>query len=139
VKPVDVVCGLVIGRRGLAGLVLMGKRPEGKPLPSLWEYPGGKVEAGEAHDTALKREFYEELDATVRVGPLISVAQFRLDETLRLFLYQADLVSGSKLARRVHTEIAWHTPQIAIKSLSMVPSSYLFYADVVTHLSRKDP
>lgn len=43
------------------GRVLLAQRPEGKFLAGLWEFPGGKVEAGETPETALIREMHEEL------------------------------------------------------------------------------
>jgi 8-oxo-dGTP diphosphatase len=47
------------------GRVLLAKRPPGKPLAGLWEFPGGKVEAGETPEAALIRELKEELDIEV--------------------------------------------------------------------------
>ena len=47
------------------GRVLVAKRPEGKTLAGLWEFPGGKVEEGERPETALIRELKEELGIDV--------------------------------------------------------------------------
>ena len=43
------------------GRVLLAQRPAGKPMAGLWEFPGGKVEAGETPESALIRELHEEL------------------------------------------------------------------------------
>ncbi|PCH98924.1 MAG: 8-oxo-dGTP diphosphatase MutT [Rhodobacteraceae bacterium] len=43
------------------GRVLLAQRPVGKPMAGLWEFPGGKVEAGETPEVALVRELHEEL------------------------------------------------------------------------------
>jgi 8-oxo-dGTP diphosphatase len=47
------------------GRVLIAERPEGKQLAGLWEFPGGKIEAGERPEQTLIRELHEELGITV--------------------------------------------------------------------------
>nr|WP_281278438.1 (deoxy)nucleoside triphosphate pyrophosphohydrolase [Tessaracoccus massiliensis] len=50
------------------GLVLAAQRGEGRALPGLWEFPGGKVEDGETQEQSLRREIHEELGCVVEVG-----------------------------------------------------------------------
>ena len=47
------------------GRFLLSSRPEGKPYPGYWEFPGGKIEPGETVQAALVRELIEELNATI--------------------------------------------------------------------------
>ena len=47
------------------GRVLIARRPAGKPMAGLWEFPGGKVKTGETPETALIRELAEELGIDV--------------------------------------------------------------------------
>jgi 8-oxo-dGTP diphosphatase len=47
------------------GRVLLAQRPQGKSLAGLWEFPGGKIEAGERPEAALVRELHEELGVDV--------------------------------------------------------------------------
>jgi 8-oxo-dGTP diphosphatase len=57
------------------GRVLLAQRPEGKKLAGLWEFPGGKVEAGETPESALVRELAEELGVMTKedcLAPLTS-------------------------------------------------------------------
>ncbi|GGE52774.1 NTP pyrophosphohydrolase [Agaricicola taiwanensis] len=57
-----VACALV----DADGRVLLAQRPQGKALAGLWEFPGGKLEAGERPETGLIRELREELGIDVR-------------------------------------------------------------------------
>jgi 8-oxo-dGTP diphosphatase len=60
--PIDVAVGILMKANGD---VLLAQRPEGKPYAGYWEFPGGKVEAGEAIVDALRRELAEELGVAV--------------------------------------------------------------------------
>jgi 8-oxo-dGTP diphosphatase len=57
-----VACALV----DVDGRVLIAKRPEGRPMAGLWEFPGGKVELGETPEVAMVRELAEELGIDVQ-------------------------------------------------------------------------
>jgi 8-oxo-dGTP diphosphatase len=59
---VEVAVGVLINP---AGALLLGQRPEGKPYAGYWEFPGGKIEAGETLFEALKRELLEEIDVVI--------------------------------------------------------------------------
>ena len=62
---IPVVAGIIAKE----GKVLLGERPEGSSLAGVWEFPGGKLEAGELPEQALIREFREE------VGIIISSSE----------------------------------------------------------------
>jgi 8-oxo-dGTP diphosphatase len=57
-RPVDVAVGVLINPEGE---FLLTSRPEGKVYAGHWEFPGGKLEAGESVEAALRRELHEEL------------------------------------------------------------------------------
>jgi 8-oxo-dGTP diphosphatase len=65
--PVDVAVGVLVERdaHGREGRFLLTSRPEGKVYAGHWEYPGGKLEAGETVEQALRRELQEELGITI--------------------------------------------------------------------------
>lgn len=56
------------------GRVLIAQRPEGRSMAGLWEFPGGKVQAGETPEAALVRELQEELGIDTRQSCLAPVA-----------------------------------------------------------------
>jgi 8-oxo-dGTP diphosphatase len=61
-EPVDVAVGVLINPKGD---FLLTSRPEGKVYAGYWEFPGGKLEAGESVEAALRRELHEELGITI--------------------------------------------------------------------------
>ncbi len=72
------------------GRILLQKRPEGKPMAGLWEFPGGKVETGETPEAALVRELNEELSIDVNepdLEPVAFASEAVEDQHLILLLY----------------------------------------------------
>jgi 8-oxo-dGTP diphosphatase len=68
--PVDVAVGVLIERdaQGREGRFLLTSRPLGKVYAGHWEFPGGKLEAGESVEEALRRELHEELGIDIDVA-----------------------------------------------------------------------
>lgn len=66
VRPLVIVAAAALVRSD--GRVLLAQRPVGKPMAGLWEFPGGKVEAGESLEGALVRELHEELGLRMEEG-----------------------------------------------------------------------
>ena len=95
------------------GRVLLTKRPMTKQLPGLWEFPGGKVEAGERPETALIRELKEELAIDVTescLAPLTFASHAYETFHLLMPLYVCRRWKG-QVAGAEGQEIAWVKPQ----------------------------
>lgn len=101
-EPVPVTAALIEND----GRILIGKRKRGR-FAGRWEFPGGKVEEGEAPEECLKRELYEELGVAARVGELfLSTVHAYHHVTIELLTYKAEILSG-EIVLRDHTEIRW--------------------------------
>ena len=94
------------------GRVLIGQRPAGKSLAGLWEFPGGKVEAGERPEMALIRELHEELGIEVSescLAPLTFASHAYEDFHLLMPLYVLRRWKGDLVACE-HQQLAWVKP-----------------------------
>ena len=74
---IEVAAGLIRDERGR---YLVTQRRRGSHLAGLWEFPGGKLEPGEAPAAALRRELTEELSATFTVGELVETVRWEYPE-----------------------------------------------------------
>ena len=93
-----VACALV----DADGRVLIAQRPEGKALAGLWEFPGGKLEAGERPEAALIRELHEEIGITVQeacLAPLTFASHAYDDFHLLMPLYICRRWEGLAVSR----------------------------------------
>ena len=80
---------------GGPGEFLLAQRPEGKPYPGYWEFPGGKIEPGEDARAALARELEEELGIRVREAtPWITRMYTYTHATVRLHFYRVTAWEG---------------------------------------------
>ena len=71
------------------GRFLLSSRPEGKPYPGYWEFPGGKIEPGESVLQAIKRELMEELNVTItKATPWFTFMMVYTHATVRLHCWR---------------------------------------------------
>ncbi len=104
------------------GQVLADLRPEGKPWPGYWEFPGGKIEAGESPAAALVRELREELGIEVRAASPWRVMDFAYSQrTVRLHLFRVINWEGEAHGREGQ-EIRWLDPE-DLASLPFLPAN----------------
>ncbi|MGO8694536.1 MAG: (deoxy)nucleoside triphosphate pyrophosphohydrolase [Rectinemataceae bacterium] len=90
------------------GKVFVARRAPGGSMGRRWEFPGGKVEAGESDEEALEREFLEEFNAKVSARRLLGETSFLhhgVKRTLAAWLVELDPLS--KLLPREHVELRW--------------------------------
>jgi 8-oxo-dGTP diphosphatase len=95
------------------GRVLIAQRPAHKVLGGLWEFPGGKVEAGETPEQALARELKEELGVSVEpdaLDPFAFASHAYEDFHLLMPLYALRRWHGTPIAREAQA-LAWARPE----------------------------
>ncbi|WTW95273.1 (deoxy)nucleoside triphosphate pyrophosphohydrolase [Streptomycetaceae bacterium NBC_01309] len=92
------------------GRVLAARRTAPPHLAGGWEFPGGKLEPGEAEADALVRECREELGVTVRAVRRLPGA-WPLSPGYVLHLWHADLLDGEPRPLEDHSELRWLAPR----------------------------
>jgi len=94
-----------------AGRYLITQRRRGSHLAGLWEFPGGKQEAGESPEACLRRELAEELAGNFSVGePFATIRWEYQDRTVTLHFFRCRLESGTIEPRESQT-MAWVAPE----------------------------
>jgi 8-oxo-dGTP diphosphatase len=123
VSPVKLVLVAACALIDSDGRVLLTRRPAGKPMEGLWEFPGGKMERGERPEDTLIRELREELGIAVRedcLAPLTFASHAYEEFHLLMPLYVCRRWEGIVEAREAQ-EIAWVRPP-RLKDYPMPPA-----------------
>jgi len=111
--------------------VLLAQRPQGKPMAGMWEFPGGKVEAGERPEETLIRELKEELGIVVRepcLAPLTFASHTYPDFHLLMPLYVCRRWEGT-VSPQEGQALAWVRPN-RLQDYEMPPAD----VPLVSHL-----
>jgi 8-oxo-dGTP diphosphatase len=117
------------------GRVLLAQRPQGKPMAGLWEFPGGKVEAGERPELSLIRELKEELDISVKedcLAPLTFASHAYPDFHLLMPLYVCRRWEGTVTALEGQN-LAWVRPN-KLRDYEMPPADVPLIAHLMALL-----
>jgi 8-oxo-dGTP diphosphatase len=117
------------------GRVLLAERPADKTMAGLWEFPGGKVEAGERPEQTLIRELHEELNVVVDetcLAPLTFASHAYADFHLLMPLYVCRRWNGIVIAREGQ-RLAWVRPE-RLKDYRMPPADEPLIAHLTTLL-----
>jgi len=105
---VEVVAALIQDEKGR---FLITQRRKDSHLAGLWEFPGGKREAGESLEEALRRELTEELSARFAVGERVETVRWEYPErTIVIHFYRCRLESGT-IEPREDQAMAWVAPE----------------------------
>ena len=116
------------------GKILLAQRPAGKHLAGQWEFPGGKIEAGETPEIALARELKEELAIDCQVGALLDAVTYSYPQfDLMMLLYHFSF-QGAAQAREV-AQVDWFAAD-EISRLPMPPADLPLIARLPEYLLR---
>lgn len=108
-KLIHVAVGVLLNEQGE---VLVALRPQHAEQGNLWEFPGGKVEAAESVENALRRELLEEVGITVQdAKPLLLLEHEYPEKKVLLDVWQVEKFSGEPLACEGQAELRWVTAE----------------------------
>ena len=128
-KTIEVVAAIIIKEEQ----IFATQRGYGD-FKGWWEFPGGKIEAGESPEEALVREIREELDTEIEVGELLETVEWDYpDFHLRMHCFICTIKSGS-LQLNEHSAAAWLNKD-TLRSVKWLPAD----EGIITLLERRIP
>ena len=107
---ISVVGGAVVDSLAAPRTLLVARRTAPPQFAGMWEFPGGKVDPGEAPERALHRELLEELGVEVRLGPELSAESptgWPLNGRAAMRVWFAELAAGTPQPLEDHDELRW--------------------------------
>ena len=127
-KTIEVVAAIIIKD----GRVFATQRGYGE-FQGWWEFPGGKMEAGESAQAALKREIREELDAEIEVNELLETVEWDYPNFhLTMHCFICSLLSES-LHLNEHEAATWLTHE-TLGSVKWLPADEILLDRIAEHL-----
>lgn len=125
--PVQVVGAAIVDSFEDPTQLLVGQRSAPPALAGLWEFPGGKVEAGEKCEDALLRELGEELGVSARLGQELAGPHpqgWVLNEKAAMRVWFAEITDGRAVALQDHAELRWVGLDASVLELPWIPADY---------------
>ncbi|MHA7210497.1 (deoxy)nucleoside triphosphate pyrophosphohydrolase [Arthrobacter sp. MDT1-65] len=131
-QPAETVVRQIVGAAVVDSLtqptrLLVARRTAPPEFAGMWEFPGGKVEPGEACEGALLRELDEELGIEARLGPEVSgpgPQGWPLHATAAMRVWLAEVSAGEAAPLQDHDEVRWVplAPEHELDALPWIPA-----------------
>lgn len=124
--------------------MLVARRTAPEQFAGLWEFPGGKVDAGEECEAALHRELREELGVGVRLGPELPAATdtgWPLNDRATMRVWLAEIIQGEPQPLEDHDELRWVelTDRREVLDLPWIPADFPIVEALLLSLSARQP
>ncbi|WP_284980037.1 (deoxy)nucleoside triphosphate pyrophosphohydrolase [Arthrobacter sp. fls2-241-R2A-200] len=137
---IHVVGAAVVDSLDAPTRLLAARRTAPPQFAGMWEFPGGKVEAGESPEAALHRELAEELGVEVRLGTELASGEehgWRLNDRAVMRVWFAELVVGEPRPLEDHDELRWVTvgDPAQVLGLSWIPADLPIVMELLDHVS----
>ncbi|MGY4543503.1 8-oxo-dGTP diphosphatase [Arthrobacter sp. UYNi723] len=141
---IQVVGGAIVDSLANPARMLVARRTAPEQFAGLWEFPGGKVDAGEECEAALHRELSEELGVRVRLGlelPAAAATGWRLNGRASMRVWLAEIIQGEPQPLEDHDALRWValTDHREVLDLPWIPADFPIVEALLHSLSAQQP